>query len=188
MARRLGTADAVVIGLGSIIGAGVFAAFAPAAAAAGTGLLIGLAIAGFVAYCNATSSAALAATYPTSGGTYLYGRDRLGPWWGFTTGWGFVIGKTASCAAMALTLAAGLLFGPLLGVALSLVGTTLSASPLLQATLPGLPGAGDHRRDVRLNRPAAPLLTHAPPRCGLCPGTQDSSRVMSRNQGRATPQ
>jgi len=101
LARRLGTADAVVIGLGSIIGAGVFAAFAPAAAAAGTGLLIGLAIAGFVAYCNATSSAALAATYPTSGGTYLYGRDRLGPWWGFTAGWGFVIGKTASCAAMA---------------------------------------------------------------------------------------
>ena len=105
LARRLGTADAVVIGLGSMIGAGVFAAFAPAAAAAGSGLLIGLAIAGVVAYCNASSSAALAARYPTSGGTYVYGRERLGPWWGFTAGWGFVIGKTASCAAMALTVA-----------------------------------------------------------------------------------
>jgi basic amino acid/polyamine antiporter, APA family len=59
-----------------------------------------------VAYCNATASAQLAAQYPTSGGTYIYGRERLGPWWGFLAGWGFVIGKTASCAAMALTLAA----------------------------------------------------------------------------------
>jgi APA family basic amino acid/polyamine antiporter len=106
LARRLGTADAVVIGLGSMIGAGVFAAFAPAAAAAGAGLLVGLALAAVVAYCNATSSAQLAAQYPTSGGTYVYGRERLGPWWGFLAGWCFVIGKTASCAAMALTFAA----------------------------------------------------------------------------------
>ncbi|MBC2591208.1 APC family permease [Rhodococcus aetherivorans] len=104
--RRLGTGDAVAIGLGAMIGAGVFSAFAPAAAAAGAGLLVGLAVAAVVAYCNATSSAQLAAQYPTSGGTYVYGRERLGPWWGFVAGWGFVIGKTASCAAMALTFAA----------------------------------------------------------------------------------
>jgi APA family basic amino acid/polyamine antiporter len=106
LARRLGTTDAVVIGLGSMLGAGVFSAFAPAAAAAGAGLLAGLAIAALVAYCNATASAQLAAQYPTSGGTYVYGRERLGDWWGFVAGWGFVIGKTASCAAMALTFAA----------------------------------------------------------------------------------
>lgn len=104
--RRLGLGDAVAIGLGSMIGAGVFAALAPAAAAAGSGLLIGLAIAAVVAYCNATSSAQLAAQYPTSGGTYVYGREQLGPWSGFMAGWCFVIGKTASCAAMALTFAA----------------------------------------------------------------------------------
>ena len=105
LARRLDTRDAVVVGLSSMIGAGVFAAFGPAARAAGTGLLIGLAIAGGVAYCNAVASAQLAAQYPTSGGTYVYGRERLGEWWGFIAGWGFVIGKTASCAAMALTFA-----------------------------------------------------------------------------------
>ena len=88
-----------------MIGAGVFAAFAPAARAAGTGLLVGLGIAAVIAYCNATASAQLAAAYPTSGGTYIYGRERLGHWWGFAAGWGFVIGKTASCAAMALTFA-----------------------------------------------------------------------------------
>jgi APA family basic amino acid/polyamine antiporter len=106
LARRLGLTDAVLIGLGSMIGAGVFSAFAPAATAAGAGLLIGLAIAAAVAYCNATASAQLAAQYPVSGGTYVYGRERLGDWWGFLAGWGFVVGKTASCAAMALTFAA----------------------------------------------------------------------------------
>ena len=110
--RRLGTADAVVIGLGSMIGAGVFSAFGPAARAAGTGLLIGLVLAAAIAYCNATASAQLAAVYPTSGGTYIYGRERLGPWWGFIAGWGFVIGKSASCAAMALTVASYAIPGP----------------------------------------------------------------------------
>ena len=113
LARRLGTFDAVVIGLGSMIGAGVFSAFAPAAAVAGSGLLIGLGLAAAVAYCNAVASAQLAASYPTSGGTYVYGRERLGEWWGFIAGWGFVIGKTASCAAMCLTFAAYALPGPI---------------------------------------------------------------------------
>src|SRR6185503_14825262 len=56
-----------------------------------------------VAYCNATSSAELAAIYPESGGAYVYGRKRLGHAWGFIAGWGFVVGKLASCAAMAMT-------------------------------------------------------------------------------------
>ncbi|WP_329192329.1 MULTISPECIES: APC family permease [unclassified Streptomyces] len=101
--RHLGVFDAVVIGLGSMIGAGIFAALAPAAGAAGSGLLPGLALAAVVAYCNAASSARLAARYPRSGGTYVYGRERLGDFWGYLAGWGFVVGKTASCAAMALT-------------------------------------------------------------------------------------
>ncbi len=101
--RRLGMFDAVMIGLGSMIGAGVFAALGPAAHAAGSGLLLGLAFAAAVAYCNATSSARLAARYPASGGTYVYGRERLGIFWGYLAGWAFVVGKTASCAAMALT-------------------------------------------------------------------------------------
>jgi APA family basic amino acid/polyamine antiporter len=106
LARRLGLADAISIGLGSMLGAGVFAAFAPAAGAAGSGLLIGLVVAGLVAYANAASSAQLAAQYPTSGGAYASGREVLGPWPGYLAGWSFVIGKTASCAAMALTAAA----------------------------------------------------------------------------------
>lgn len=96
----------MTVGLGAMLGAGVFAALAPAARVAGSGLLLALAAAGLVAFCNAMSSARLAALYPESGGTYVYGRRRLGPFWGFLAGWAFVVGKTASCAAMALTFAA----------------------------------------------------------------------------------
>jgi APA family basic amino acid/polyamine antiporter len=103
LARRLGTGDAVVVGLGAMLGAGVFAAFGPAADAAGSGILVALALAAVVAFANATSSAQLAALHPESGGTYVYGRERLGPFWGFLAGWGFVVGKLASCGAMALT-------------------------------------------------------------------------------------
>ena len=106
LTRRLGLSDAVFLGLGSMIGAGVFAAFGPAANAAGGGLLPALAIAAVIAYCNAISSARLAAIHPESGGTYVYGRERLGEFWGYLAGWGFVAGKTASCAAMALTVVA----------------------------------------------------------------------------------
>jgi APA family basic amino acid/polyamine antiporter len=106
LARRLTTTDAVVVGLSAMLGAGVFAVWGPAAAAAGAGLLAALAIAAVIAFCNAVASAQLARSYPSSGGTYVFGREVLGPWWGFVAGWGFVVGKTASCAAMALTFAA----------------------------------------------------------------------------------
>ncbi|UVE96790.1 APC family permease [Dietzia sp. B32] len=101
--RRLGLSDAVVVGLGAMIGAGVFVAFAPAAARAGSLVWASLAVAAVVAVCNALSSARLAAQFPSAGGTYVYGRELLGPLPGFLAGWGFVVGKTASCAAMALT-------------------------------------------------------------------------------------
>lgn len=110
--RGLRLPGAVALGLGSMIGAGVFAAFAPAAQAAGSWLLVSLALAAFVAWLNATSSAQLAAQFPTSGGSYAFGREMLGQWWGFLAGWSFVVGKLASSAAIALTFAAYVLPEP----------------------------------------------------------------------------
>ena len=101
--RRLGVFDATAIGLGSMLGAGVFVVFSPATALAGPLMIVSVLIAGAIAYCNAMASAQLAIKYPASGGTYIYGRKQLGEWPGFIAGWGFVTGKTASCAAMALT-------------------------------------------------------------------------------------
>lgn len=104
--RRLGLGGAVSVGLAAMLGAGVFVAFAPAARAAGGLLLLALAVAVLVASANAHSSARLAALYPQSGGAYVYGRERLGLPWGHLAGWAFVVGKTASSAAMALTVGA----------------------------------------------------------------------------------
>ncbi|MCY0937973.1 APC family permease [Streptomyces sp. H34-S4] len=128
MKRTLGVFDAVVVGLGAMIGAGIFAALAPAARAAGGALLAALGIAALVAYCNARSSARLAARYPSSGGTYVYGRERLGPFWGYLAGWGFVVGKTASCAAMALTVGAYAWPGQQRAVAVAAVVALTAAS------------------------------------------------------------
>jgi APA family basic amino acid/polyamine antiporter len=134
--RRLGLADAVVIGLGSMLGTGVFVVWSPAADRAGRWLLLALGVAALVAYCNATSTAQLAAVHPESGGAYVYGRLRLGRWWGTLAGTAFVIGKTASCAAAALAI--GLYAWPgharwaaalvvLLATAVNLAGITRTA-------------------------------------------------------------
>ncbi|MEU4327848.1 APC family permease [Nonomuraea dietziae] len=175
LARRLGTADAVVVGLSAMIGAGVFAAFAPAASAAGRWLPAALALAAVVAFCNATSSARLAALYPDSGGTYVYGRRRLGPFWGYLAGWGFVVGKTASCAAMALTfgayvapdLARPLAVGAVVALTvLNLFGVQRSALAarlivaLVLAVLAAVVAAG-LLGGPALSAPSAPLLAQA---------------------------
>lgn len=106
LARRLGLRDAVVMGLASMIGAGAFVSLGATQDLAGVLAPLAVLLAAGVALCNATSTAQLAAQHPTSGGTYHFGREQLGPWWGFLAGWCFVNGKIASCAAMALVIAA----------------------------------------------------------------------------------
>ena len=106
LARRLTLRDAIAIGLGSMLGAGVFAVWSRVIGVAGSGVLLALAIAAGVAYCNASASAQLAAVHPVAGGTYAFARAEIGPWWGFVAGWCFLIGKLASAAAMAMTFAA----------------------------------------------------------------------------------
>ena len=99
---QLGTFDAVAIGMAAILGAGIFAVIAPAAAIAGPSLLLSLVIAAFVAFCNALSSAQLAAVFPRSGGTYEFGRRMLGPWWGYAAGWMFLAANTIGPGVIAL--------------------------------------------------------------------------------------
>ena len=99
--RRLGTADAVVLGLAAMLGTGVYAVWSPAAAAAGPWLLLSVVLAAVVAACNAGSTADLAVAHPESGGGYVYGRARLGPAAGRLAGVAFLVGKSASAAAAA---------------------------------------------------------------------------------------
>ncbi|HEX7350213.1 APC family permease [Brachybacterium sp.] len=134
LSRRLGLRDAVVIGLASMIGAGAFVSLGAAQDLAGSLAPLAVLIAAGVALCNATSTAQLAAQHPSSGGTYHYGRKQLGPWWGFLAGWCFVIGKIASCAAMALVIAAYLVPEPAQRFVAALVVVALTAVNLVGIT------------------------------------------------------
>src|SRR5687767_7104434 len=102
--RDLGLLDAVGVGLGAIIGAGIFVVTGVAAGVAGPSFLVGLLLAGVAAACNALSSAQLAATYPQAGGTYEYGYRVLHPWLGFAAGWMFLASKLAAGGTVALGL------------------------------------------------------------------------------------
>lgn len=100
--RSLTLSDAVGVGLGAIIGAGIFVVTGVAAGVSGPAFLISLLIAGFVATCNALSSAQLAAVYPQSGGTYEYGYQLLNPVFGFSAGWMFLMSKLAAGSVVAI--------------------------------------------------------------------------------------
>jgi basic amino acid/polyamine antiporter, APA family len=103
--RDLGLLDAVGIGFGAIVGAGIFVVTGVAAGIAGPAFLLGLLIAAGAATCNALSSAQLAATFPQAGGTYEYGYRVLNPWAGFAAGWVFLASKTAAAGTVAIGLA-----------------------------------------------------------------------------------
>jgi basic amino acid/polyamine antiporter, APA family len=109
LARELGIFGATMMGLGAMVGAGIFVSIGVAAGVAGPSVVLATAVAALVAACNALSSAQLAASMPVSGGTYEYGYAHLNPWLGFTAGWMFLCAKTASAATAALGFAGYLL-------------------------------------------------------------------------------
>jgi APA family basic amino acid/polyamine antiporter len=100
--RSLGLWGAIWMGLGSIVGTGVFVSIGIAAGIAGSAVIVSIALAAIVALCNGLSAAQLTANHPVSGGTYEYGYRYLNPWLGFTAGWLFLLAKSASAATAAL--------------------------------------------------------------------------------------
>ena len=126
--RAVDLPGAVMMGLGSIVGTGVFVSLGLAAGLTGASAVFALLLAAALAVCNGLSSAQLAASYPVSGGTYEYGYKYLHPWWGFLAGWLFVLAKSASAATAALGLSGYL--NRLLGLSvenwiLALLGTAV---------------------------------------------------------------
>lgn len=107
--REIGVFGATLMGLGSIVGTGVFVSIAIATSIAGPSVIIAVAIAGLVATCNAFNSGQLAVNHPVSGGTYEYGYKYLNHWLGFIAGWMFLFAKSASAATAALGFAGYLL-------------------------------------------------------------------------------
>jgi len=134
--------DAVATGLAAILGAGIFSVIAPAAKIAGPALIISFALGAFIALCNALSSAQLAAVFPRSGGTYEFGRRMLGPWWGFSAGWMFLVANTVGPGAIAIA------FGGYLNAAIGVVPARTAAVAVALAWT--ILNAGGIRRSVRV--------------------------------------
>lgn len=138
--RVLGLGDAVGVGLGAIIGAGIFVVTGVAAGVAGPAFLVGLLIAGLVASFNGLSSAQLAAVYPHSGGTYEYGYRLMGPAWGFSAGWMFLISKLSAAGIVAIGF--GSYFHQLLPLLDPLYYSVMAVVLLSLANLMGVQKAG----------------------------------------------
>jgi basic amino acid/polyamine antiporter, APA family len=100
--RVIRTPGAILMGLGSIIGTGIFVSIAIATQVAGNGVIIAVVLAAILATFNGLSSAQLAAAHPVSGGTYEYGYRFINSWFGFTAGWMFMVAKSASAATAVL--------------------------------------------------------------------------------------
>ncbi|ABX77686.1 amino acid permease [Coxiella burnetii] len=128
--RDLGLIGATMMGLGSIVGTGVFVSIGVAAGVTGPSVVLAIVLAALVATCNALSSAQLAASHPVSGGTHEYGYRYLHPALGFTAGWMFLCAKIASAATAALGFAGYLLH--LLGItSISMIPIAVSIAILL---------------------------------------------------------
>ncbi|MEP0751209.1 APC family permease [Trichocoleus sp. Lan] len=144
--RELGVLGATMMGLGSIVGTGVFVSIGIAAGIAGPAVILAIAIGAVVATCNGLNSAQLAANHAVSGGSYEYGYKYLNPSLGFTAGWMFLLAKTASAATAALGFAGYLLNATGLYGRGFLIPTALAAAILM--TLIVLSGI---RRSNRVN-------------------------------------
>ena len=121
--RTLTKRNSLYLGLSSMIGAGLFYNLAPTSKISSYSTILGLLLASTLAFANASSSAQLASLYPQTGGTYLYANKVLGKLPGNIAGIVFILGKTVSCVAIALTLGNYIspIYGKELGVGLSVI-------------------------------------------------------------------
>ncbi len=138
--RVLTLKDAVGIGLGAIIGAGIFVVTGIAAGVSGPAFIVGLFIAGVIATFNALSSAQLASIYPHSGGTYEYGYILINPTFGFSAGWMFLISKLAAAGVVAIGF--GSYFYQLVPIASPITFSVLAVILLTAANYFGIKKAG----------------------------------------------
>ncbi|MEQ9435298.1 APC family permease [Hyphomonas sp.] len=138
MDRSVGLRGAVLLGLGSILGTGVFVSLGLAVGVTGTWAVPALCLAALLAGLNALSSAQLAANHPVSGGTYAYGYRYLSPEFGFGAGLAFLLAKSASAAAAAIGLAGYVLAGLGIGPALTSLVASITVLAMTALVLLGL--------------------------------------------------
>jgi APA family basic amino acid/polyamine antiporter len=193
VARRPGTADAVVLGLAAIIGAGVFGVWGPAAAAAGAWLPLAVIVSGAAALCAAAAGADVALAHP--GGCAVGGSALLSPAAARLAGVAILLGRAAAAATAAAVFGSYVLPArPLLtGVGVVVVVTGLAVAGvawtarsawvlvggigivLVVVVLVGVVAAGGDRPDVSA---AAQVLAPVGPASAGAPGVLTAAGLL----------
>jgi len=112
LARVLGLSDATFIGIGAIIGGGIFTLTGMALSLAGPSLILVIALNGFIAFMTALAYAELGSTFPEAGGGFIWVRKGLGNLAGHLSGWISWFAHAVACGLYALSF--GFYFGTIL--------------------------------------------------------------------------
>ena len=102
LSREMGLMDATLIGVGAMIGAGIFVLTGIAAGVAGPGLIITFSLNAVVALITAFSYAELGSCFHDAGGGYLWVKEGLPKWNGFLSGWMSWFAHAVACSLYAL--------------------------------------------------------------------------------------
>ncbi|MEK9170124.1 MAG: amino acid permease [Patescibacteria group bacterium] len=103
LARTLGLGSIILLGMGALLGGGIFTLLGPAAGLAGPGLVLAMLLGSFVAFLNLQMYLALGTTFPEAGGGYLWVRKGLGNFQGFLAGWLSWFAHAAACGVYSLS-------------------------------------------------------------------------------------
>ena len=124
--RGLGLVGATDVGVGAIIGAGIFVLSGVAAGLAGPSVILSFVLAGATAFLTALSSAELSSFITEAGGAFVYAERAFGPGWGFLIGWTSSFDYIVGSAAVAIGFASYFLL--LVGWSGSLAVTVVAAA------------------------------------------------------------
>lgn len=125
LSREMSLLDVTMIGVGAMIGAGIFVLTGLAAGVAGPALIIAFLLNGFVAVFTAMSYAELGSCYHDAGGGYLWVKEGLPKWNGFLSGWMSWFAHAVACSVYAIG------FGAYFEHALREMGISLPHLPVL---------------------------------------------------------
>ena len=104
-ARHLGLVGATNIGLGAMLGGGIYVISGTAAGMIGPALVLAYLVTGIIAMFTAVNYAEIASSIPKQGGGYTFAHDTLGGLPAFLTGWFLMVGNIVACGLYALAVA-----------------------------------------------------------------------------------
>ncbi|MEW6716268.1 MAG: amino acid permease [Chloroflexota bacterium] len=126
LSRGLGLFDVTMIGVGAMIGAGIFGLTGIAAGKAGSGgLLLAFFLNGIVTSLTGLTYAELGAAIPEAGGGYIFVRRGMSRFWGFFAGWISWFSNSVACSLYSV------IFGAFFVELLGMVGFHFSSEPVL---------------------------------------------------------